>query len=330
MYIFNFFLHFFLGAFLSYIILNNGIKIFRRYFLDNPNKRSLHTIPIPTAGGLSFIIPLLSYDLVIGFFNNWQYNIPLSLLCIPLIFISFLDDLVNVPSIYRYLLQLFTSFLLLRFGNIDFLFFDPILNILIFIFLVIFITGVINFTNFMDGSDGLVSGCMFILFIIINIKLDLNVSIIILLGSLATFLYWNWSPAKIFMGDTGSTFLGIYFIGNLLQFRNILEILGLFLIASPLFGDALVTLFRRLYSKQNIFKAHRQHLYQRLYLGKLSKKQIALLYISQSLLIGIVFLNLNFFYEIGSIIICLFIMYLFEKKYALSFDESIQGKININ
>ena len=330
MYIFNFFLHFFLGAFLSYIILNNGIKIFRRYFLDNPNKRSLHTIPIPTAGGLSFIIPLLSYDLVIGFFNNWQYNIPLSLLCIPLIFISFLDDLVNVPSIYRYLLQLFTSFLLLRFGNIDFLFFDPILNILIFIFLVIFITGVINFTNFMDGSDGLVSGCMFILFIIINIKLDLNLSIIILLGSLATFLYWNWSPAKIFMGDTGSTFLGIYFIGNLLQLRNILEILGLFLIASPLFGDALVTLFRRLFSKQNIFKAHRQHLYQRLYLGKLSKKQIALLYISQSLLIGIVFLNLNFFYEIGSIIICLFIMYLFEKKYALSFDESIQGKININ
>ena len=330
MYIFNFFLHFFLGAFLSYIILNNGIKIFRRYFLDNPNKRSLHTIPIPTAGGLSFIIPLLIYDLVIGFFNNWQHNIPLSLLCIPLIFISFLDDLVNVPSIYRYLLQLFTSFLLLRFGNIDFLFFGPILNILIFIFLVIFITGVINFTNFMDGSDGLVSGCMFILFIIINIKLDLNLSIIILLGSLATFLYWNWSPAKIFMGDTGSTFLGIYFIGNLLQLRNILEILGLFLIASPLFGDALVTLFRRLYSKQNIFKAHRQHLYQRLYLGKLSKKQIALLYISQSLLIGIVFINLNFFYEIGSIIICLFIMYLVEKKYALSFDESIQGKININ
>ena len=326
MYIFNFFLHFFLGAFFSYIILNNGIKVFGSYFLDNPNKRSLHTIPIPTAGGLSFIIPLLSYDLGIGFFNNWQHNIPLSLLCIPLIFISFLDDLVNVPSIYRYLLQLFTSFLLLRFGNIDFLFFDPILNILIFIFLVIFITGVINFTNFMDGSDGLVSGCMFILFIIINIKLDLNASIIILLGSLATFLYWNWSPAKIFMGDTGSTFLGIYFIGNLLQFNNISEILGLFLIASPLFGDALVTLFRRLLSRQNIFKAHRQHLYQRLYLGKLSKKQIALLYISQSLLIGIVFLSLNFFYEIGSIIICLFIMYLVEKKYALSFEESIKCK----
>ena len=325
MYIFNFFLHFFLGAFFSYIILNNGIKVFGSYFLDNPNKRSLHTIPIPTAGGLSFIIPLLSYDLGIGFFNNWQHNIPLSLLCIPLIFISFLDDLVNVPSIYRYSLQLFTSFLLLRFGNIDFLFFDPILNILIFIFLVIFITGVINFTNFMDGSDGLVSGCMFILFIIINIKLDLNASIIILLGSLATFLYWNWSPAKIFMGDTGSTFLGIYFIGNLLQFRNILEISGLFLIASPLFGDALVTLFRRLFSKQNIFKAHRQHLYQRLYLGKLSKQQIALLYISQSILIGFAFIKLNFFYEIGSIIVCLFIMYLFEKKYALRFDESIQS-----
>ena len=87
----------------------------------------------------------------------------------------------------------------------------------------------------MDGSDGLVGGCMFILFLIINIKLNFNASTIILLGSLATFVYWNWSPAKIFMGDTGSTFLGIYFIGNLLQFRNSQEILGLFLIASPLF-----------------------------------------------------------------------------------------------
>ena len=330
MYLIVRFWYFFLGAFLSYIILHSGIRIFERYFLDNPNKRSLHTKPVPSAGGLSFIIPLLIYDLVFGFFNNLEDNIPLSLLCIPLIFISFLDDLVNVPSIYRYLIQLLTSFLVLRFGNIDFLFFNPILNVLILIFLVICITAVINFTNFMDGSDGLVGGCMFILFLIISIKFNLNISIIILLGSLTTFIYWNWFPAKIFMGDTGSTFLGLYFIGNLLQFNNISEILGLFLIASPLFGDAVVTLFRRLLSRQNIFEAHRQHLYQRLYLGKLSKQKIALLYIAQSILIGIVFIKLNFFYEIGSIFICLFIMYFIEKKYAISFDDSVQKKLNIN
>ena len=99
------------------------------------------------------------------------------------------------------------------------------------------------------------------------------------------------------------------------------------LIASPLYGDALITIFRRLVSNQNIFKAHRQHLYQRLFLGKLSKQQVAILYILQSLIIGIVFIKLNFIYEIGTIFICLFIMYLIERKYALSFEDAKQNKI---
>ena len=321
------FWYFFLGAFLSFLILNNGIKIFERYFLDNPNKRSLHIKPIPRAGGLSFIIPLLIYDLIFGFLNNWNNDFPLSILCLPLIFISFLDDLINVSPRYRYLFQLLTSILVLRFANIDLFFSGPILNSLILIFLVIFITAAINFTNFMDGSDGLVGGCMFIFFLIMNIKLNSSISIIILLGSLATFIYWNWSPAKIFMGDIGSTFLGVYFVGNLFQFENIYEILGLLLIASPLFGDALITIFRRLFGRQNIFKAHRQHLYQRLYLGKFSKQQVAILYMMQSLLIGIVFIKLNFIYEIGTIFICLFIMYLIENKYAVSFEQAMQNKL---
>ncbi len=305
---------FFLGALLSFIILRNGIKIFRRYFLDKPNQRSLHIKPVPSAGGLSFILPLLTYDLFVGFYNNWQDKVPLSLLCIPLIFISLLDDLIKVSPRNRYIFQILTSILVLRFGNINLFYSSSILNFFIFIFLVFFITAAINFTNFMDGSDGLVGGSMFIVFLVINIKLNLSISIIILLGSLSTFIYWNWSPAKIFMGDIGSTFLGVYFVGNLLQFRNIYEIFGILLIASPLYGDALITIFRRFFSNQNIFKPHRQHLYQRLYLGKFSKEQVAILYVLQSFVIGIVFLKLNFIYEIGTIFICLFIMYLIEKK----------------
>ena len=145
------------------------------------------------------------------------------------------------------------------------------------------------------------------------------------MGFLASFIYWNWPPAKIFMGDIGSTFLGVYFVGNLLHFDNILEILGSLLIASPLFGDALFTIFRRLFAGKNIFKAHRQHIYQRLYLGKLSKKQVAIIYISQILVIGIVFIKLNFIYEIVCIFVCLFIMSFIENKYAVSFEEAIQN-----
>ena len=319
--------YFSLGLFSSLFILKNGIKFFEKFFLDNPNKRSLHVKPVPRAGGLSFIIPLILYDLIFAYFKNFEGSIALSLLCIPLIFISFLDDLIKVSPIYRYLFQLLTAFLILGFSNINLFLLSPIFNLLIIVFLVFFITASINFTNFMDGSDGLIAGCMFVFFLIINYKLNSNISIIILLGSLATFIYWNWAPAKIFMGDIGSTFLGVYFVSNILQFNDINEIVGLFLISSPVFGDALITIFRRFFKGQNIFKAHRQHLYQRLYLGKLSKQQVAMLYILQSLVIGVVYIKLNFIYEIGTIFVCLFIMYLLEKKYAVSFEDVINNKL---
>ncbi len=319
--------YFFLGATSSLVILKKGNKFFEKYFLDNPNQRSLHIQPVPSAGGLSFIIPLIIFDLISSYFNNFEGGISLSLLCIPLIFISFLDDLIKVTPIYRYIFQLLTSFLILGFSNINLFLWSPIIDIIIFIFLVICITASINFTNFMDGSDGLVTGSMIVYFIIINYKLNSEISLIILLGSLATFLYWNWNPAKIFMGDIGSTFLGVYFIANILQFNDIDEILGLLLTATPIYGDALVTLFRRFFKGYNIFKAHRQHLYQRLYLGKLSKKQVALIYIFLSLVIGIVYIKLSIFYEIGTIFASFFIMYLIETKYAVSFEEAINNKL---
>ena len=319
--------YFFLGVFSSFLILKNGNKFFERFFLDKPNQRSLHIKPVPSAGGLSFIIPLLIYDLTFSYFNNFEGGFSLSLLCVPLIFISFLDDLIKVSPKYRYLFQLLTSFLILEFSNINLFLLSPIFNILIFILLVISITAAINFTNFMDGSDGLVAGCMFVFFLIINYKLNFNISIIILLGSLATFIFWNWNPAKIFMGDIGSTFLGVYFIANILQFNDINEIVGLILVASPIFGDACITIFRRFFKGQNIFKAHRQHLYQRLYLGKLSKKQVAIIYIFLSSIIGIIYIKLNINYQIGTIFLCFFIMYLLEKKYALSFEQAINNKL---
>ena len=243
------------GIFVSFFILRIGINILKKYSLDKPNSRSLHKKPIPRGGGLSFIIPLLIYDLFLLCIGNFSSLVPLSLLCLPLIFISFLDDLFKVPSIIRYIVQVISSFLIIYFTNFQFSFTNSFIKIFAIITLIIIITGLTNFTNFMDGSDGLVAGCMFVLFITLNFKLNYAPNLIILLGSLLTFLFWNWPPAKIFMGDVGSNFLGIYFVANMLQLDNI-EILGLVFIASPLYGDALITLLRRFISGQNIFQAH--------------------------------------------------------------------------
>ena len=97
------------------------LNFLKNFFLDNPNKRSLHYKPVPSAGGLSFIIPILIYDLISFCFKHSEGSVPLSLLCIPLLFISFLDDLIKVSPKYRYLFQLFTSFIILEFSNIDLL-----------------------------------------------------------------------------------------------------------------------------------------------------------------------------------------------------------------
>ena len=314
---------FIIGLFSASFILKHGINLLTQYSLDKPNNRSLHKTPIPRGGGLSFIIPLLLYDLFSLDFDNFFSSLPLSLLCIPLIIISFLDDLFNIPSIYRYIVQFLSSILILKFSVFDLFFVLSLKNIFLLVLLIIIITGIINFTNFMDGSDGLVAGCMFILFITMNLKLNLNANLSLMIGSMLTFLFWNWSPAKIFMGDVGSNFLGIYFVANLLQLPES-EILGLLLIGSPLYGDALLTLLRRFFTRQNIFKAHRQHLYQRLYLGNLSKQKVSLIYISQCLILSYMYIRIGFLQEIATVFIFFLIMYILEIKYALSFKNSLK------
>ena len=87
----------------------------------------------------------------------------------------------------------------------------------VFVLLVIAVTAVINFTNFMDGLDGLVAGCMTVIISALAVDLAAPWSMWALLGSLIGFLVWNWSPAKVFMGDVGSTFLGAVFAGLVLQ-----------------------------------------------------------------------------------------------------------------
>ena len=198
---------FIFGIFSTFFILKNGINFLSKYSLDNPNNRSLHKTPIPRGGGLAFIFPLLAYDFLTLYFDNFNNSFPLSLLCLPLVIISFWDDLYNVPSIYRYLVQFSTSILILKYSNFNFLFILSLKNVCLLALLIIIITGLINFTNFMDGSDGLVVGCMLVMFLTLNIKVNYTSNLSLFLGSLLTFLTWNWPPAKIFMGDVGSNFL---------------------------------------------------------------------------------------------------------------------------
>ena len=166
------------------------------------------------------------------------------------------------------------------------LFLDNILIRLCLIALIVIgLTAIINFCNFIDGIDGILTGS--ILVILISYSFLISGALWSLIGSLFGFLIWNWKPSKIFMGDVGSNFLGGVLVWIILNAQTIKNSAALLLIASPILLDPLICLIRRLINKQNIFKAHSMHLYQRLNKGGLDHSQISIIYILASFCISI-------------------------------------------
>ena len=111
-----------------------------------------------------------------------------------------------------------------------------------------------------------------------------------LVGSLLGFLLWNWSPAKVFMGDVGSTFLGAVFAGLVLQASSWPHALSYLLVATPLLGDACLCVPRRLHAGQRLFQAHRLHLFQRLHQAGWPHARVSLTYIAATAVLAMAML----------------------------------------
>ena len=209
----------------------------------------------------------------------------LPLLAAPLAVVGLLDDRHNLPASWRYGAQLLTATLMLGFSPLVQRFVSAVatgswLLLPTVALLVIAVTAVINFINFMDGLDGLVAGCMAVAIAALSLVLTAPWSLWALVGALLGFLLWNWTPAKVFMGDVGSTFLGAVYAGLVLQASSWPEAFGYLLVATPLLADACVCIPRRLLSGQRVFQAHRLHLFQRLHQAGWSHSRVSLIYIS--------------------------------------------------
>jgi UDP-N-acetylmuramyl pentapeptide phosphotransferase/UDP-N-acetylglucosamine-1-phosphate transferase len=198
--------------------------------------------------------------------------IALPLIALPLAVVGFLDDRHNLPASWRYGVQLATALVLILLSPLPLPWFALPL-------VLIAVTAVINFTNFMDGLDGLVAGCLAITLAAACLQRSAPWPLWALVGALLGFLLWNWSPAKVFMGDVGSTSLGAVFAGVVLQARSWPEALGLLLVATPLLTDACLCVPRRLLAGQPVFQAHRLHLFQRLHQAGWPHARVSSLYI---------------------------------------------------
>jgi UDP-N-acetylmuramyl pentapeptide phosphotransferase/UDP-N-acetylglucosamine-1-phosphate transferase len=281
------------AAFVSWWLLRALLPKLCGRLLDQPNARSSHSQPTPRGGGLAFVLVAAAAS-AIGWFSavfSGQPSLPgshlamvsLPLLALPLAVVGFLDDSYNLSSGLRYGVQLATALLLILVSPLPL----PWLGLPL---LLIASTAVINFTNFMDGLDGLVAGCMAVAIGTLAIALAAPLPVWALVGALLGFLLWNWSPAKVFMGDVGSTFLGALFAGLVLQATTWPEALGLLLVATPLLGDAFLCVPRRLLAGQRVFQAHRLHLFQRLHQAGWPHARVSSLYIGATAVLALALL----------------------------------------
>ena len=279
------------GSILSWGLLLLLIPILRRNLIDNPNSRSSHTSPTPRGGGLSFVIV---GSLLAPLAGNTQLSRSL-IISIPLALIGFLDDSFGISALFRFTAQLLTGIGLIEIASVPGRLWEHLLILTVII-------SIINFINFMDGIDGLAGSCCMVIlaaaafFPLLTLSTQTHQLLNYLwplIGGIFGFLLWNWSPARVFMGDVGSTFLGAVVAGSVIQQPTLHSAVSLCLVGFPLYADAVSCIISRIFHGQPIFQAHKLHLYQRLHQSGWSHSQVTILYVSATVLLALMYLFSN-------------------------------------
>ena len=259
--------------------------------MDIPNERKIHKKPIPRLGGLGMYC---SFLLGYMFFGKESIQMNSILIGSSLIIITgIIDDIKPIPARYKFLGQLAAATVVACYGNIllrDISAFGLYVNFgfLSYPITILFIVSVINCINLIDGLDGLAGGISSIYFLTIGIiALMLNNSngldiilTFVMLGATLGFLYYNFNPASIFMGDSGSMFLG-YMIAviALLGFKNVTLtsfIIPILLLAVPIM-DTLLAIIRRIINHKPIAMPDKNHLHHQFLKMNFSQKTTVLI-----------------------------------------------------
>ncbi|MCB1985991.1 MAG: glycosyltransferase family 4 protein [Burkholderiales bacterium] len=273
-----------LAIFVSYYSNLWLIKQKNSTVLDYPNSRSLHTVPVPRIGGVGLLFGTMLAWLA------FSATLPVSVwlgLCV-LACISFMDDIWKVPVWCRLCVHTLVALgfcVTIQFDTYGWLF------VVIGVLVVIWMS---NLFNFMDGSDGLAGGMVLIGFgyygLVAYLSGYVNFAVVNFSVAAASlgFLFHNFYPARIFLGDVGSVPLGyLAAVMGILGWINDLWSLWLpLLVFSPFIADASVTLIKRFLRGEKIWLAHREHYYQRMVQSGFGHRNTALLGYAAMILVG--------------------------------------------
>jgi UDP-N-acetylmuramyl pentapeptide phosphotransferase/UDP-N-acetylglucosamine-1-phosphate transferase len=240
------------------VILSSSLS---KKLQDIPNQRSLHTSPIPRIGGVGLMVGLLSGWALIYTVVAWWLLLPM----VGLFAISLLDDMHGLAVQKRLPAHLAAAIVLV--GGSGLLASQGIVIALVVLLLTVWMT---NLYNFMDGSDGLAGGMALFGFSAYGIAAFMahNVVLAVLDFTISAatlgFLYFNFPPARVFMGDAGSIPLGflVAAMGLWGWQQGCWTVWFPLLVFSPFIADASVTLMKRTLRGAKITDAHREHYYQ--------------------------------------------------------------------
>ena len=299
-----------LTTFLTSLILTHlMIKISKNMnIMDIPNERSVHKKPTPLLGGIAIFLSFLFGFILFGNQNPLMISILIASFLILLL--GIFDDIKPIKARYKFVIHILVALIVEFYGglklthvdifslSLNFKWMSPYITILI-------IVGIINAVNLIDGLDGLCAGISSIYFLTIGVialilnkfnGLDIILSFI-MLGATLGFLVFNYPPAKIFMGDTGSTFLGLMIsVIMLLGFKTVTLtslLIPLVLLILPI-TDTLFAIIRRALNKKPIGQADKEHIHHQLLKHLSTRKTILVIYV-----VDLIFSVVSIFYAIG-------------------------------
>lgn len=259
---------------LAWFLISAGGRL---RIIDHPNERSLHSAPTPRSGGIAIWAGMILGMLMLAAYGQLRSE-ALWILCAAILIglVSFLDDRTHVPIRYRLTAHLVAAGMLLVNETASPAWWPhahPVLPLgVLWLLDLLFIVWMTNLYNFMDGMDGFAGGMAVFGFGTLGLLGhfagdDYYAAVCwVIAAAAAGFLVWNFPPARIFMGDVGSSSLGLLAAAlSLWADRSGLFPLWLaVLVFAPFVFDATVTLARRTLRGERVWEAHRNHYYQRL------------------------------------------------------------------
>ncbi len=285
---------------LATLILCITWRLIARSFeiMDVPNIRSSHSIPIPRGGGVAILIAFAIFFFVTqGFGSALSLYFVMPALGIGLI--GLIDDFKGLSPLTKLALEFICAYIIFIGFSFSYVPLGPYNwvtgKLPAAFFALLWISGFTNFFNFMDGIDGIAAGQALIASAFLAIHFSragdqpLTFVATLVAGCSLGFLAINAPPAKLFMGDAGSLFLG-FVLSALILIGSVRLKIPFWLLALPLYNflfDTVYTLIRRVVRREKWHVAHRSHLYQRLTATGRSHRKVTLIEMTMAGALGV-------------------------------------------